>query len=70
MKSDIHPKYGPCDVSCACGYTFQTRSTRQQLKVDVCHTCHPFFTGKHKVMDTAGRIEKFNRKYGKTAPAN
>jgi large subunit ribosomal protein L31 len=70
MKSDIHPKYVPCDVSCACGYTFQTRSTRQQLKVDVCHNCHPFFTGKHKVMDTAGRIEKFNRKYGKTAPAN
>lgn len=68
MKADIHPKYGPSDVSCACGNAFQTRSTRPTLKVDICYNCHPFFTGKHKVVDTAGRIERFNRKYAKVAP--
>jgi large subunit ribosomal protein L31 len=73
MKDGIHPKYAPCEVSCACGNTFTTRSTKSLLKVEICYNCHPFWTGKHKVMDTAGRIEKFNRKYGKpsttTAPA-
>lgn len=66
MKEGIHPKYGPCEVSCACGNVFQTRSTKNVLKVDICSNCHPFFTGKHKVVDTAGRIERFNRKYAKT----
>ncbi len=71
MKDSIHPKYGPCEVSCACGNIFQTRSVKNQLKVDICSNCHPFYTGKHKVVDTAGRIERFNRKYAKagTAPA-
>ena len=65
MKEGIHPKYGPSTVSCACGNTFDSRSTKPILKVDICSACHPFFTGKHKVMDTAGRIERFNRKYAK-----
>jgi large subunit ribosomal protein L31 len=65
MKPNIHPIYGPCTVSCACGTTFETRSTKSTLKVDICSTCHPFYTGKHKFVDTAGRIEKFQRKYGK-----
>lgn len=69
MQEAIHPKYGPAEVSCACGNAFQTRSTKATLKVDVCSNCHPFFTGKHKVLDTAGRIERFNRKYGKQAAA-
>jgi large subunit ribosomal protein L31 len=67
MKTqDTHPQYGPCKVSCACGNTFETRSTQSVLKVDICHACHPYYTGKHKIVDTAGRIEKFNRKYNKT----
>ena len=65
MKENIHPKYGPAEVICACGNTFNTRSTRPLLKVDICSSCHPFFTGKHKFVDTAGRIERFNRKYAK-----
>ena len=65
MKDGIHPKFGPADVSCACGNAFTTRSTKPLLKVEICSACHPFFTGKHKVLDTAGRIEKFNRKYAK-----
>lgn len=68
MKEGIHPKYAPSEVSCACGNTFETRSTRPQLKTDICYNCHPFFTGKQKILDTAGRIERFNRKYaGKSA---
>ena len=63
MKSGIHPQYGPCEVICACGSTFATRSTKSILKTDVCSKCHPFFTGKHKFVDTAGRIERFKRKY-------
>ena len=63
MKSAIHPKYGPSSISCACGNVMQTRSTKSSMKVDVCNNCHPYFTGKYKVMDTAGRIERFNRKY-------
>lgn len=69
MKDGIHPKYGPADVSCACGNTFQTRSTKTILKVDICSACHPFFTGKQKILDTAGRIERFNRKYAKSGAA-
>lgn len=65
MKENIHPKFGPCEVICACGSTFHSRSTRNQIKVETCNVCHPFWTGKHKFVDTAGRIERFNRKYAK-----
>lgn len=65
MKPKIHPKYVDCTVTCACGNTFQTRSTKgEKLKVEICSNCHPFYTGKQKILDTAGRIEKFNRRYG------
>ena len=66
MKPKIHPKYEKCMVSCACGNTFETRSTTGDLKVEICSACHPFFTGKQKLIDSAGRIEKFNRKYNRT----
>ena len=65
MKPKIHPNYVDCTVTCACGNTFQTRSTKgEKLKVEICSNCHPFYTGKQKILDTAGRIEKFNRRYG------
>jgi large subunit ribosomal protein L31 len=68
MKADAHPKYSEITVNCSCGNTFQTRSTMgKPLHVEVCSECHPFYTGTQKVMDTAGRIEKFNQKYGKAA---
>ncbi|MCK9243841.1 MAG: 50S ribosomal protein L31 [Candidatus Marinimicrobia bacterium] len=63
MKPNIHPEYKECTVSCACGNTFVTRSTVGDIKVEICSACHPFFTGKQKLIDSAGRIEKFNRKY-------
>ena len=63
MKSDIHPKYEQCDVTCACGNSFTTRSTRKDMHVDICSACHPFYTGKQKFVDTAGRVEKFQRKF-------
>jgi large subunit ribosomal protein L31 len=65
MKEGIHPKYEKCQVNCACGYSFETRSTLPKIKVEVCSQCHPYFTGKQKFVDTAGRIEKFRRKYKK-----
>jgi len=65
MKKDIHPKYDTCKVSCACGNSFETRATIPEIKVEICSECHPFYTGKQKLIDTAGRIEKFRRKYGK-----
>ncbi len=70
MKTDIHPKYGEIQVTCSCGNTFTTRSTVvKPLHVEVCSACHPFYTGKQKVMDTAGRIDKFRQRYGsKAAP--
>jgi large subunit ribosomal protein L31 len=64
MKKGIHPKYFLATVSCACGNTFQTGSTSETLHVDICSACHPYFTGKQKLMDTAGRIERFKKKYG------
>lgn len=67
MKEGIHPQYGEAHVSCACGHTFTTRSTRSDIKLEICSNCHPFFTGKVKLVDTAGRIEKFQKKYGKKA---
>lgn len=67
MKPNIHPPYGECIVTCACGSTFKTRSTRPKLHVEICSSCHPFFTGKQKIVDTAGRVEKFRRRYRKGA---
>jgi len=64
MKEGIHPKYVDTTVICGCGNTFQTRSTQPELKVDICSECHPFYTGKLKYVDTAGRIEKFQRRFG------
>jgi len=63
MKDGIHPAYVETVVSCGCGNTFKTRSTRKELKVDICDQCHPFFTGRLKFVDTAGRIEKFQTKF-------
>ncbi len=65
MKAEIHPNYVDCKVSCVCGHAFQTRSTMDEIKVDICSECHPFFTGRQKLVDTAGRIDRFNRKYSK-----
>jgi large subunit ribosomal protein L31 len=67
MKSDIHPEYATATVACACGNTFQTRSTQAQIHTDVCAACHPFYTGKQRFMDTAGRIERFRQKFAKPA---
>ena len=64
MKEKIHPKYVKCAVTCACGNTFETRSTVDKVNVDICGACHPFFTGKQKLLDTAGRVEKFQKRYG------
>ena len=63
MQADIHPKYVDTVVKCGCGNSFQTRSTQPEIKVDICNACHPFFTGKLKFIDTAGRIEKFKNKF-------
>ncbi len=63
MKNDIHPQYTLCEVSCVCGNSFQTRSVRPAIKVEICSACHPFYTGKQKLLDTAGRVEKFNKKF-------
>ena len=65
MKKDIHPDYKVCTVTCACGNTFETKSNVETMKIDICSQCHPFFTGEQKVVDAAGRIEKFNAKYAK-----
>src|SRR2546422_3542316 len=66
MKAGIHPAYNEVNVICACGHTFKTRSThRGDIRVEICSNCHPFFTGRQKLMDTAGRIERFERKYQK-----
>ena len=63
MKSSIHPNYKAATVTCACGSVVETRSTVQKIHVEICSNCHPFYTGKQKLMDTAGRVEKFRRKY-------
>ncbi len=68
MKPDLHPVYPPSRITCACGNVIETKSTRGSFSVEVCSNCHPFFTGKYKLLDTAGRVEKFRRKYG-TKPA-
>ena len=69
MKADVHPEYLEISVACSCGNKWKTRSTMgKNLSVEVCSECHPFYTGKQKTLDTAGRIEKFNQKYGKKTP--
>jgi len=70
MKPKIHPVYSTITVTCSCGNTWDTRSTMSRdLQVEVCSACHPFYTGKHKLVDTAGRVEKFRQKYGNKTPA-
>ena len=70
MKQGIHPDYHEITVQCACGDTFKTRSTRKgDLHVEICSACHPFFTGKQKLIDTAGRVDRFNKRYGKKTEA-
>jgi large subunit ribosomal protein L31 len=64
MKTDIHPEYKEITVKCACGNTFKTRSTTDDIQADICSACHPFYTGKQKFVDSAGRVEKFQRKFG------
>jgi large subunit ribosomal protein L31 len=65
MKKDIHPKFQQTTVRCACGHEFITGSTAETIRVEICSKCHPFFTGKQKLVDTAGRVERFRRKYAK-----
>lgn len=67
MKEGIHPKYQKSVVTCSCGNSFETRSTRPEIKTEICSECHPLYTGKEKVMDTAGRVERFMRRYGQAA---
>jgi large subunit ribosomal protein L31 len=64
VKSDIHPKYEFAKITCACGNVIETRSTVKDIHVEICSACHPFFTGKQKLVDTAGRIDRFRKKYG------
>ena len=64
MKSEIHPDYIDCQVTCGCGEKFMTRSTKPEIRVEICSACHPFYTGRQKFVDTAGRVEKFLRRYG------
>ena len=64
MKKDIHPKYGEAIVRCACGETFKTGSTKEELSVEICSKCHPFFTGKQKLIDSGGRVDRFKKRYG------
>ena len=65
MKTGIHPNYGGAAVRCSCGNTFSTGSIKRELRVELCNECHPFFTGKQKLVDTGGRVERFERRYGR-----
>ncbi len=69
MKEKIHPNYLETAVRCACGNTFKTRSTKPEINLEICSACHPFFTGKQKLVDTAGRVERFQRKYNRKTEA-
>lgn len=69
MRADIHPEYAEAAVRCSCGNTFTTRSTKSTLTVELCNECHPFYTGKQKLVDTGGRIDRFERRYGKRRKA-
>jgi len=68
MKSGIHPRYTNAKIVCVCGNIIETRSTQHEIHVEICSNCHPYYTGKQKLLDTAGRVEKFRRKYEKLAP--
>jgi large subunit ribosomal protein L31 len=70
MKDNIHPKYDKALVHCACGEAFETRSTKPNLRVDICSKCHPFYTGKQLLVDTGGRVDRFNRRFGKSTQAS
>lgn len=65
MKKKIHPHYKETTITCACGEVIHTRSTKENIRIEICSKCHPFFTGKEKLVDTAGRVEKFRKRYGK-----
>ena len=67
MKQGIHPNYVDCKITCACGNVIETRSTRPEIRVEVCNKCHPFYTGKQKLVDTGARVDRFNRRFGRTA---
>jgi len=67
MRSKIHPQYGVATVRCGCGQTWETRSTKAEIRIEVCSTCHPFYTGEQRIVDTAGRVERFRRRYGISA---
>ena len=69
MKPDIHPKYFDCTVKCGCGNTFKTRSTVKELHIEICSNCHPFYSGKQKLVDAAGRVDRYMKKYGPGALA-
>ncbi len=70
MRKDLHPEYKEVEVSCACGNKFSTKSTSDEIKVEICSACHPFYTGKQKSLEKGGRVEKFNKKFGVKAEAN
>lgn len=70
MKPGIHPNYRKATITCACGVTYETRSTRGSFSIEICSNCHPYFTGKQKLIDSAGRVERFQRKYARVANAN
>lgn len=67
MKTDIHPQYNEVNVTCVCGNTFKTGSTKKEIRTEICSACHPFFTGTQKIVDTEGRVERFMKKYNMTA---
>ena len=67
MKTDIHPKYHDCQVTCGCGNSWKTRSTMKEMRIEICSKCHPFYSGVQKYVDAAGRVDRFNKKYGKPA---
>lgn len=69
MRAGIHPEYHEVEVRCACGATWKTRSTRKELRLEICSNCHPFFTGRQKLVDTEGRVERFTKKYGQQTVA-
>ena len=64
MKTEIHPEYIEATISCGCGQSWQTRATKPDIRIEICSTCHPFFTGEQRIVDTAGRVERFRRRYG------
>lgn len=67
MRSEIHPEYQAATVRCGCGESWETRSTKAEIRIEVCSTCHPFYTGEQRIVDTAGRVERFRRRYGISA---